>query len=77
MGLSKLSASRAINARYGVFKAKKEAEEEVLGMVFASKAQIAKFKELRKAGKVSLETIAHKSRGTDLKNLPERVQKKV
>lgn len=42
-------------------------------MPFASKAQIAKFKQLRKEGKISLAQIAHKSRGTVLSDLPERV----
>lgn len=42
-------------------------------MAFKSRAQIKKLDELWKAGKVSLETIAHMSRGTDLANLPERV----
>lgn len=46
-------------------------------MPFASKAQIAKLQQLRRAGKVSLGTIAHMSRGTDLKNLPERVKKDI
>lgn len=42
-------------------------------MPFASKAQIKKFQELRAQGKISLAQIAHKSRGTDRANLPERV----
>lgn len=45
-------------------------------MAIASKAQLKKLQDLRKAGKISLAQIAHMSRGTDLKSLPERVDEK-
>lgn len=42
-------------------------------MAFRSKAQIRKFAELHKAGKIGLLDIAGMSMGTDLSSLPERV----
>lgn len=46
-------------------------------MAFASKAQIAKFTELHKRGKIGLETIAGMSIGTELEKLPERMKKDI
>lgn len=43
-------------------------------MAFKSHAQIKKFDQLRKEGKVGLDTIALMSMGTDLASLPERVK---